>query len=563
MIPQKPPLERPSHSRLPKRLNPFPGSRGIFALGLAILLFLLCGIYMLPRPGLQADEVLFISALQHPDHALYSLSWFHHHAPLMLLSYVGTLKSWLYAPFYAAGLLNVWSIRLPALLLAALSILLLARLAKEIGGWTAAVVLGWLLATDAVFLVTAVFDWGPVVLQNLLAASALLLFYRWGQVARKWLLFWGSFIVGLALWDKALFVWNLSGMVVSFLLFGLTAVRRQITLRNACVAVAGLLLGAMPLISFNIRHRNETLGANARLSAADLPGKFHYLTASLNGVTASGAIGATIPSSAAPARSLVQRASFRLSDATASLPGNYRSWLLAFLFVAGVLVARGAERRWILFLLVSASLAWIQSALTVGAGGSIHHAVLIWPLLYLGAAIAASSLLRHLGRARMPALVSGLAVFSLLGFLLVNRCVAGLIRYSDNTPWTDADVPLTNYLLSHGVKRVITTDWGIDRVVEARSRTAIAVRDVSFTVHDGRLDKRLLQACAAPECVAVSHVSARDIFPNQSQKLVRLVTAEGFDTVPVAEIDDSHGTPIFRLFRFRPVSLAPPESGGR
>jgi hypothetical protein len=231
--------------------------------------------------------------------------------------------------------------------------------------------------------------------------------------------------------------------------------------------------------------------------------------------------------------------------------------------VAGVLVARGAERRWILFLLVSASLAWIQSALTVGAGGSIHHAVLIWPLLYLGAAIAASSLLRHLGRARMPALVSGLAVFSLLGFLLVNRCVAGLIRYSDNTPWTDADVPLTNYLLSHGVKRVITTDWGIDRVVEARSRTAIAVRDVSFTVHDGRLDKRLLQACAAPECVAVSHVSARDIFPNQSQKLARLVTAEGFDTVPVAEIDDSHGTPIFRLFRFRPVSLAPPESGGR
>ncbi len=510
---------------------------------------------MLPQPGLEVDEVLFISALQHPDHTAYSRFWFHHREPLMLLSYVGALKSWLFAPLYAAGWLNVWSIRLPALVLAAVTILLLAWLAKELGGWSAAVVIVWLLATDAVFLLTAVFDWGPVVLQNLLLAAALLLFYRWSRTDRKWLLFWGTLVIGLALWDKALFVWNLSAMVVSLLLFGFSAARRRITMQNASLVILGLLLGTMPLILFNIRHKNETLAANTHLSLVDVPTKFHYLAASVNSETAPGAIADIgVPHAAPPARSRLQQASLGLAGVTKSVASDYRSWLFAFLFVAGMLVARGPARRWILFFFFSASFAWIQSALTIGAGESIHHSVLIWPLLYLGAALSASCLLRRSGRARIPVLVSGLTVFSVLGFLLVNRSAADLIRYSANTPWTDADVPLTDYLLSHGVKWVITTDWGIDRVIEARSRGGISVRDDSFSVRDGHFEDLMLLQCAAPECVIAGHVPARDVFPDQSQKLERFVSANGLETVPVTEIDDTHGTPTFRLFRLQPAN---------
>ena len=213
---------------------------------------------MLPQPGLEVDEVLFISALQHPDHTAYSRFWFHHRVPLMLLSYVGALKSWLFAPLYAAGWLNVWSIRLPALVLAAVTILLLAWLAKELGGWSAAVVIVWLLATDAVFLLTAVFDWGPVVLQNLLLAAALLLFYRWGLDGPEMACSSGALWLSvLRFGDKALFVWNLSAMVVSLLLFGFSAARRRITMQNASLVILGLLLGTMPLILFNIRHKND------------------------------------------------------------------------------------------------------------------------------------------------------------------------------------------------------------------------------------------------------------------------------------------------------------------
>ena len=510
---------------------------------------------MLPQPGLEVDEVLFISALQHPDHTAYSRFWFNHREPLMLLSYVGAFKSWLFAPLYAAGWLNVWSIRLPALVLAAVTILLLAWLAKELGGWSAAVVIVWLLATDAVFLLTAVFDWGPVVLQNLLLAAALLLFYRWGRTDRKWLLFWGTLVIGLALWDKALFVWNLSAMVVSLLLFGFSAARRRITMQNASLVILGLLLGTMPLILFNIRHKNETLAANTHLSLVDVPTKFHYLAASVNSETAPGAIADIgVPHAAPPARSRLQQASLGLAGVTKSVASDYRSWLFAFLFVAGMLVARGPARRWILFFFFSASFAWIQSALTIGAGESIHHSVLIWPLLYLGAAVSASCLLQRLNRVRIPVLVSGLTVFSVLGFLLVNRSATDLIRYSANTPWTDADVPLTDYLLSHGVKRVITTDWGIDRVIEARSRGGISVRDDSFSVRDGHFEDLMLLQCAAPECVIAGHVPARDVFPDQSQKLERFVSANGLETVPVTEIDDTHGTPTFRLFRLQPAN---------
>jgi hypothetical protein len=243
-----------------------------------------------------------------------------------------------------------------------------------------------------------------------------------------------------------------------------------------------------------------------------------------------------------------------LAAATTFIASDYRSWLFVFLFVAGIIVAKGPMRRWILFFFVSACLAWIQSALTIGAGESIHHSVLIWPLLYLGAAVSAGCLLQRLRRARTPVLVSGLTVFCVLGFLLVNRCAADLTRYSANTPWTDADVPLTNYLLSHGVKRVITTDWGIDRVIEVRSRAAISVRDDSFAIRDGHFEDLFLLQCGAPECVIAAHVPARDVFPNQSQKLERFGTANGLGTVPVAGIDDTHGTPTFRLFRLQPAN---------
>ena len=62
-----------------------------------------------------------------------------------------------------------------------------------------------------------------------------------------------------------------------------------------------------------------------------------------------------------------------------------------------------------------------------------------------------------------------------------------------------------------------------------------------------------LLRCVAPECLIAGHVPARDVFPNQSQKLARLVAANGLEIVPVAEIDDSHGTPTFRLFRLQPI----------
>jgi hypothetical protein len=60
-------------------------------------------------------------------------------------------------------------------------------------------------------------------------------------------------------------------MIVPLLLFGFGAVRRRITIQNASLAILGLLLGTMPLILFNIRHKNETLGANTHLSLIDVP----------------------------------------------------------------------------------------------------------------------------------------------------------------------------------------------------------------------------------------------------------------------------------------------------
>ena len=96
--------------------------------GLSIVVFLIAGALLLPLLGFQADELMYIYDLWHPRSAVAWFSFFHHLMPSMLMSYLGALKSWLYAPILAAFGPSTWAVRLPVLLLACVTIGLSGRL---------------------------------------------------------------------------------------------------------------------------------------------------------------------------------------------------------------------------------------------------------------------------------------------------------------------------------------------------------------------------------------------------------------------------------------------------
>ena len=53
---------------------------------------------LLPYPGVQSDEALLVTPVHYPD-SVPGVKVLGTRVPLMLMNYLGTVKTWLYAPF--------------------------------------------------------------------------------------------------------------------------------------------------------------------------------------------------------------------------------------------------------------------------------------------------------------------------------------------------------------------------------------------------------------------------------------------------------------------------------
>jgi len=187
----------------------------------ACCLFILLGALLIPYAGIQADEALFSTPLfPHIPNNL-RLPLLPHHVPLMVMTYIGTLKTLAYWPIFRILGANPWTLRLPVVLAGAITIFFFFHLARASGGAWAGVMGAFLLATDPAFLLTNTFDWGPVALEHVFLVTGCWFVYRFGSQfgpddvpdARMWDLAAGFLCWGLALWNKAIFVWALSGLI--------------------------------------------------------------------------------------------------------------------------------------------------------------------------------------------------------------------------------------------------------------------------------------------------------------------------------------------------------------
>ena len=122
---------------------------------------------LIPYPGIQNDEALFACGLFEPVVVEDKVSIFKYVIPTMLMSYIGAVKIWLYAIVFSFWDPSVYSLRVPPLLIGAAAIGLTYVLMRRTMGVAAAIAGIALLATDPSYLMTAVFDWGPVAIQHL------------------------------------------------------------------------------------------------------------------------------------------------------------------------------------------------------------------------------------------------------------------------------------------------------------------------------------------------------------------------------------------------------------
>jgi len=474
----------------------------------------------------------------------------------MLMSYVGALKSWFYGPVFGVFGSGVRALREPMLLAGAASLGLLFLLLRRVAGRRAAYIGCGLLAVDSTYLLTACFDWGPVALQHLLLIGGALLVVRFFQDARARDLAGGSFLLGLALWDKALAVWLLSGMGIAGILTFPRQIFATLTRRNVTLAAGGFLLGALPLVIYNAGHHWVTFAGNFKRDTSEVQGKFRMLVETGHG---DGLFGWMIDEDwqtprPHPPDTALSAASAKIS----AVAGHPRRHLLVYAFVLALLVAplaRGPALRAILFAVIAMAVAWLQMAITASTGGSVHHTVLLWPLPQVAIAVSWAAASRRLGRAGIPALAAVLAMAMISGALVINEYYAVMWRDGGGQSWSDAIFPLSNYLKTTPARTVICLDWGILDPLRLLGSGRLPLENGPDTLGQPEIAEgdraQVTSRMADPANLFIAHTKEFEFFPRAKQNLARLAAESGYFRETVAVIPDSYGRPVFELYRFR------------
>jgi len=519
-------------------------------LGLAVtfsLAFFAVACAFIPYAGIQNDEALFANPIYQNDME-FGPRILHHRVPFMILTYLGALKTLVYWPILRIFPANAYTVRVPVVIIGALTVFVFFYLADTLGGRRAAWTGTALLATDPTFLLTGTFDWGPVAFDHILLVTgvlALVKFHQGRWQNNRWLAT-GYFLFGLALWNKALFLWTLTGLVIATATVCAREVRSVLDARRARIAAAAFIIGASPFILYNITKHNETLRTSAKLEIPNWSTKFVQLQGGLAGSTLFGYI--VSPDTRehpkepqVPTGRLVSAVRVRLGEHTRGL----EDFAALACLVAVPIWWKSRPAR---FSLVFCVIAWLMMAITKDAGASAHHVVLLWPFpqLFIGLTLAAIP-----WRAVWGGLTLALALANLL---VINQYLFQIERDGPDVVFTDAIYGLAVALGSHPSETIYVTDWGMQNSLAllSKGRLKLEIAERDFGSDDIGPDQRRHIAKMASDRAAIfiGHVAGQEIFPGSRERVIGAAGGAGLRKQVIQIVSDSNGRPAFEIFRW-------------
>lgn len=522
-----------------------------------IALFVALCAAVLPYAGIEADEALFAGPLYSEAPHSMKIRVFQHDVPLMLISYLGCAKTWLYGIVFHFWKPGVISLRLPVVLVGGLTLWAFYRLASRLAGQLTAVVATAILATDPMFVLTTTYDWGPVVIQHLTFVGGLLFVLSAVDAGtddrrRALRIGIGFALFGLGMWDKAIFIWLLSGAAIGVLVLARRDVIKTFTRKNVLAAVVGFVIGAWPLLVYNIRNPLSTFRGNTVFSTEELEQKLVVFERTLSG---SALFRYVVNEESAPrprqARNSFETASLALRDAL----GEHRESILLYVAAAALLAAPlwWRRRKIVFFCLIVMAVAWVQMAFTKDAGTGVHHVVLLWPWPHLVIAVALVESARRLGRASRPVLTAAAGIVCVSNMLVLNQYVYQFIRDGSGPLWTDAIQPLSREVSHWSGRHIFMTDWGMDPTIRVLNRGDLKqlwnVSDVF--AHDLSVgDRTQVETMLRLNGVFLTHTPAFEAQAGSAARLLPVATAMGLKRHLLATIDDSNGRHAFEVAEF-------------
>jgi len=509
--------------------------------GVAVV-FILSAMLFGKHLPIEADETLIANGIYARGAPIYSWKIGATELPIMMLSYVGALKTWLYN-----GVFEIWkpgpvSLRLPMVLVAAAALwplfVFLDRTVGRRAAWIGVV----LFATDPAWVLLSSIDFGFIVGQFFFKMGALVLLVLFYREGRRWALAGAFFLLGVALWDKAVFLWVLFGLGVAGLAIFPQEIRARLSLKNVGIAAAAMIVGALPLLIYNIARPLETLRSNAKVSNDRIAIKAHLVRRTMEGAVLFGFFTGTEPGPkpGVPTR-WYQKAAVSISRALHEPRQTLMLFVLPFALLAIPFLWRTGARRPLLFALVALIATWIPMALTSHAGGAAHHIILLWPFHIMIIAVV-------LARTPIKLAATVTILMCAANMAVIDHYYADLIRNGGALAFSDAIYPLNERLAALKAKRVFVMDWGIIETINLLSEGQTPVLTMDVGDHD--YQRRVF---TDSRHYFVAHRRDQEIDPGIREDLDQAAKQDGYEEQPVETVFDSQDRPIFEIFKYRPA----------
>ena len=510
------------------------------------LAFVAAGMLFVPRLGIAADEAIIANGIYDHGDPAYSLKFADLELPIMIMNRLGALKAWFFNGVFLFAPPRPIILRFPLLLLAAATLWLFFELLDRTMNRRAAWIGTLLLATDTSYLLLNSADYGQTTFQFVLKLAALVLLVRFHQNSDKRDLGYAFFLLGLGLWDKAVFGWVLFGLVAAAVAVFPREARKHLSPPNIAVAGLAMLAGALPLVVYNIARPLQTLRGESRLEQSAMPGRLQVLERTMDGDAMFGFLTATQPGpQPGQPNHWYQSLSLTVSRWTGHPHRN--AMLVAAVAAMLIFLGKSSARKPILFGLIACAGIWLPMLLTAEAGTAARHVILLWPFhLIPVAAVLAQRL-----AVRGAILTALLCVWNLA---VTNQYYADLIRNGPAIRWTDAMDPLQRYLTDLHVRRIVAADGGFMETMNLLGEGELPMYRPIYQA--GASNEQSMEALLRdPSNVFVAHTREFALRPQERAALENLAQREQYQLEPLTTIQDRNGRPTFDVFRFRKLHL--------
>lgn len=473
--------------------------------------------------------------------------------PLMLINYLGALKTYLFAiVFWLLGV-DVAAVRITTVALGFLVLILVYLWTSRLFGRRAALLSLVLLASDPNYVFHTRMDFGPVVLMLIFKMASLHLLLNWWRKDSSISLITAFFCLGLGLWDKANFLWFIAALLLAGVFIGGRSLWRRLKFRTAILGGAAFAIGAGPLILLNVLNRGGTflkvLGRDSRThrSLFDLTDNIgtslRVLFQTLSGFW-------------------LERQVF-LDHFPVNLIFPY---LFLFSLVAFICMCRQSEyikavnHRPVYFVLILLSGTLLFTLLTPQTWGG-HHILMIYPFPH----IISGAVLGACWSFRLFKSLAGKILLAASGALLIVTLYTNLKAtfilhraFATNRlgwrAWSNTLTDLADYLSEHPETKTVCLDWGFYRNLVVSTGGKVRMEEIYQDLTDQKSTDVFRDYFPDENYRYLLHPANMNLFPDGYRLFQKALGELAYQAHLEISFSDWRGREIMRLYRVAPLS---------